>query len=55
MPIQAIHVGCGKFSLQRLKILIDGNKFNPVACVDINLEKAVAAAVAAGSINQSGS
>jgi len=40
MPIQAIHVGCGKFSLQRLKILIDGNKFNPVACVDINLEKA---------------
>ena len=40
MPIQAIHVGCGKFSLQRLQILIDGNKFNPVACVDINLKKA---------------
>ena len=40
MPIPVIHVGCGKFSLQRLQILIDGSQFTPVACVDINLEKA---------------
>ena len=40
MKIPSIHVGCGKFSLQRLEILINGNKFNPVACVDIDLIKA---------------
>jgi predicted dehydrogenase len=40
MKIPSIHVGCGKFSLQRLEILINGNKFNPVACVDIDLKKA---------------
>ena len=40
MQIPSIHVGCGKFSLQRLEILINGNIFNPVACVDIDLKKA---------------
>ena len=39
MQIPFIHVGCGKFSLQRLQILVDGNQFTPVACVDIDLEK----------------
>ncbi len=39
MPIPVIHVGCGKFSLQRLQVLIDGNQFTPVACVDIDLRK----------------
>ena len=40
MKIPSIHVGCGDFSLQRLGVLIDGNEFNPVACVDIDLKKA---------------
>ena len=40
MKIPSIHVGCGNFSLQRLEVLINGDEFNPVACVDINLEKA---------------
>ena len=40
MKIPSIHVGCGNFSLQRLEILINGNKFDPVACVDIDLKKA---------------
>lgn len=40
MKIPSIHVGCGSFSLQRLEILINGNKFDPVACVDIDLKKA---------------
>ena len=40
MSIPIIHVGCGEFSLQRLKILVDGNQFTPVACVDIDIEKA---------------
>jgi len=40
MSIPFIHVGCGKFSLQRLQVLIDGNQFRPVACVDIDLKKA---------------
>ena len=39
MKIPSIHVGCGKFSLQRLEMLINGNEFNPIACVDIDLEK----------------
>lgn len=38
MPIRAIHVGCGSFSVQRLQLIIDGGKFVPVACVDIDLE-----------------
>ena len=42
MKIPSIHVGCGKFSLQRLEMLINGNEFNPIACVDIDLEKAKA-------------
>ena len=40
MKIPSIHVGCGKFSLQRLEILYNGNQFTPVACVDINVKKA---------------
>ena len=40
MKIPFIHVGCGNFSLQRLQILIDGGNFTPVACVDIDIEKA---------------
>ena len=40
MPI--IFVGCGNFSLQRLQIIIDGNQFTPVACVDIDIKKAQA-------------
>ena len=40
MQIPSIHVGCGRFSLQRLEILIGGNQFKPVACVDLNLKKA---------------
>ena len=40
MSISSIHVGCGDFSLQRLDILITGNEFKPVACVDIGKEKA---------------
>ena len=40
MSISSIHVGCGDFSLQRLDLLITGNEFKPVACVDIGKEKA---------------
>lgn len=40
MLIPSIQVGCGNFSLQRLQVIIDGNQFRPVACVDIDLEKA---------------
>ena len=37
--IKCIHVGLGKFSLKRLQINLDSNLFEPVAYVDINLEK----------------
>ena len=37
--IKCIHVGLGKFSLKRLQINLDSNLFDPVAYVDINLEK----------------
>ena len=40
MQIPFIHVGCGNFSLQRLQVLIDGSHFKPVACVDLDVEKA---------------
>ena len=40
MSIPIIFVGCGNFALQRLQVLIDGGQFTPVACVDINIEKA---------------
>ena len=40
MLIPSIHVGCGNFALERLQIVLDGNQFSPVACVDIDLEKA---------------
>ena len=40
MKIPSIHVGCGEFSLQRLELLINGNQFSPIACVDIDVEKA---------------
>ena len=40
MSIPIIFVGCGNFSLQRLQVLIDGSQFTPVACVDIDIEKA---------------
>ena len=40
MTIPFIHGGCGKFSLQRLLVLIDGGQFTPVACVDIDLKSA---------------
>ena len=40
MQIPSIHVGCGDFSLQRLEILCNENLFRPVACVDIDIEKA---------------
>ena len=40
MKIPFILVGCGNFSLQRLEILIDSNKFEPVACVDLNIDTA---------------
>ena len=38
--ISTIHVGCGPFSLQRLQILVDSKKFLPIACVDLDVEKA---------------
>ena len=41
MKIPSIHVGCGEFSLQRLELLINGNQFAPIACVDIDIEKAI--------------
>ena len=40
MLIPSIHVGCGDFSLQRLEVLANENLFNPVACVDIDVENA---------------
>tara|TARA_A100001011_G_scaffold338059_1_gene368650 strand:- start:5 stop:1075 length:1071 start_codon:yes stop_codon:yes gene_type:complete len=40
MKIPFILVGCGKFSLQRLEILINSKKFEPTACVDLNVEEA---------------
>ena len=40
MSIPSIHVGCGPFSLGRLQVIIDSKKFVPVACVDIDLDKA---------------
>lgn len=40
MSIPAIHVGCGPFSMQRLQIIIDHDQFDPVACVDIDIDKA---------------
>ena len=40
MSIPIIFVGCGNFSIQRLQVIIDGNLFTPVACVDIDIEKA---------------
>ena len=40
MDLPCIYVGCGKFSLQRLEILINSNQFTPIACVDIDIEKA---------------
>ena len=40
MLIPSIHVGCGDFSLQRLEVLANENFFNPVACVDIDVENA---------------
>ena len=42
MKIPFILVGCGNFSLQRLEILIDLQKFEPVACVDLNIKDAKA-------------
>jgi predicted dehydrogenase len=42
MSIPIIFVGCGNFALQRLQVLIDGSQFTPVACVDIDIEKAQA-------------
>ena len=40
MSLPSIHVGCGDFSLQRLEVLVNGELFKPVACVDIDDEKA---------------
>ena len=40
MSLPSIHVGCGDFSLQRLEVLVNGELFKPVACVDIDAEKA---------------
>ena len=40
MKIPVIYVGCGGFSLQRLQVLIDGGQFTPVACVEIDIERA---------------
>ena len=42
MSIPIIFVGCGNFALQRLQVLIDSGQFTPVACVDIDVEKAQA-------------
>ena len=38
MSLPSIHVGCGDFSLQRLEVLVNGELFKPVACVDIDDE-----------------
>ena len=40
MKIPSIWVGCGRFSLQRLESLSKGTQFTPVACVDIDKERA---------------
>ena len=40
MKIPIIFVGFGNFSLQRLQVIIDGSQFTPVACVDVDIEKA---------------
>ena len=40
MPIPIIFVGCGRFGLQRLQLLVEDNQFAPVACVDIDVEQA---------------
>ena len=37
MKIPSIHVGCGKFGLQRLQVLIEKTNFLPIACVDKNV------------------
>ncbi len=39
MKIKYAHVGLGKFSLQRLKINLDNEIFEPVAYIDLNLNK----------------
>ena len=39
MKIKYAHIGLGKFSLQRLKIILDNGIFEPVAYIDINLKK----------------
>tara|TARA_Y100000591_G_C21836525_1_gene702878 strand:- start:997 stop:2058 length:1062 start_codon:yes stop_codon:yes gene_type:complete len=39
MKIKYAHVGLGNFSLQRLKINLDHEVFEPVAYIDLNLEK----------------
>ncbi len=39
MKIPSIFVGCGKFGLQRLQILIEKTNFLPIACVDINVSE----------------
>ena len=40
MDLPCIYVGCGKFALQRLEVLINQTKFNPVACVDLDIKNA---------------
>ena len=40
MKIPSIHVGCGKFGLQRLQVLIEKTNFLPIACVDKNVSGA---------------
>ncbi len=40
MKIPSIFVGCGKFGLQRLQIIINKSNFLPVACVDKNVNQA---------------
>ena len=39
MKIKYAHVGLGKFSLQRLKINLNNEIFEPVAYIDLNLNK----------------
>ena len=40
MKIPSIFVGCGKFGLQRLIVLIEKTNFSPVACVDLDVVNA---------------
>ena len=40
MKIPSIFVGCGKFGLQRLQILIKKTNFIPIACVETNVSEA---------------